>query len=463
MNLTKAVGFLICLFFIVGSSSAQSNSSTTEAELKPDSSLSDKDKDTAANLNEARRALLYGIDSTVLSVINQSTSSKDKRLSDEIEKQFDSLNPDVQRAAIEYFIAVEDFRPHKHVEEMLINYIDFQAPVIQSLLRFLQTEKKTASADLMKNLLEITDSSKPELQASAVDTIVVCGSADQLPTLLALFKKTGTATVVRSSLIKAFGVFKTDQTFDLLKDIVEDKGEEKTLRYDALSALGQHGRADSLSTITKSLLSTDVFERGAAISSLGGFQLAKVLPQYQQALRDSYWRNRVAVLKVISDKKLLGLLEPVIYVAEKDPERPVQIAAYRTLAELNQEAGWQLMVDQFKNDKTAAEIRGTITEILVTKHFGPSHGVIREVMQAEWAKDKSWILGIICRELSHLKDAGAADLYDKMLEHPDYEIRIMGIRGIKENNLVLLKPKLETMLKNHPVAPLKASLEDALR
>jgi HEAT repeat protein len=424
---------------------------------------SDAEKELASNLEKARRTLKFGIDSMVVSVINQSKGNKDKRLSTDILATLDSINPEVQKAAVDYFIALKDWSPHGKIVGMLDNYNDYNVDVAVRLLKFLQEEQVPADADLMGLLIQMSQSAKIDLQAAAVDTIAACGTVDQVEGLIKLFKKSGTSQTVRSAIVRSLGKFPTADGTKLLKEIVGDAGEEKSLRYEAITALGKQGQVDNLAIIKPSLTAKDVFERGAAINALAGFPLDKALPLYQQALRDELWRNRVSVLKVVADKKLAELEEAVMFAAEDDPEKPVRSEAIRTLGVLGGERGWQLMRRLFLEPKTGDEMRIAIAEQLAGKNYDGSADAFRQVLESEWAKEKSVLLEAVCRELTSAKNPGAVALYEKMLGHSNFIIRIYGVRGIKDTALDSHRDQLKAMLDAKPVAALKSSLEDALK
>jgi HEAT repeat protein len=424
---------------------------------------SDAEKELAANLEKARRTLKYGIDSMVVSVIKQSMANKDKRLSADILGTLDSINPEVQKASVDYFIALKDWSPHAKVVEMLGNYNDYSVDVAVRLLRFLQEEQAAADTGLMALLLQMSQSAKIDLQAAAVDTITACGSVEQVDGLIKLFKKSGTSQTVRSAIVRGLGKYPTADSTKLLKEIVGDSGEEKSLRYEAITALGKQGQLDNLTIIKPSLTSKDVFERGAAINALAGFPTDRVLPLYQQALRDEMWRNRVSVLKVVADKKLAQLEDAVMFAAEDDPEKPVRAEAIRTLGTLGGERGWQLLRRLFLEPKTGDEMRIVIVEQLAGKNYEGSADAFRKVMETEWTKEKSVLLESVCRELASAKNPGAVGLYEKMLGHANFIIRIYGVRGIKDTALESHRAQLQAMLDAKPVPALKSSLEDALK
>ena len=423
-----------------------------------------KQQELEQNLSDARKALKFGIDQTVIGVIKQASANKDGRLSAEIAAKLDSLNPEVQKAALEFFVTIKDFSGIDRIIQLLGNYNDLDSSVSTAIMLYLREANQKADIVLQKLLIELTDNAKQEVQIGAIDTLGKIGGEAQIDALLKLFKKSGVTTPVRAAILRSFSSINNDSAKSLLKDIASNSAEDKALRYEAVSAIGNTGDQSALSIIAKSIRSADIFERGAAIGALAGYPEEKVVSLYDQALRDSYWRNRSNVISTIGKRKILSFEEAIAYIAESDPELPVKVEAYKTLSILDTLAAWDSLKLFFEDEKNGGQFRQLSADLIISKHFLPFKESIRTVMQKEWTKEgvNAKLLEIICLGLSQLHDGVAADLYEKMLTHPSQTIKIYGIRGIQTNTLIGMYPQLQAMLSTSQTPAVKAAIQEVL-
>jgi len=449
----------VFLFFPLTHLLAQETPDTNSAE-EDNNEKPDKKALEELNLEEAKKALSFGIDSAVINVIDQASNNKDQRLKKEIFNQFNSLNDTVVVSVLNYAKALEDYSLSSEILDKLYYYQDNSSALNVQMLKFLKASDYKLSEEDIENLLDLLESPEKSIQAALIECLAEKASSKQADVLIAKFHKSSIMEV-QLAIISALAKLKTDEGLQLLQEIAENDDEERTLRNAALVSLGTLGDKDSLSIIKKFLIDQDVYKRSAAIQALAGFPLDSVKALYQQALRDAYWRNRVGVLKVVGEKKITDFSEAIIYMSENDPEQPVRFEALRCLASFKSEKAFEALRKQLEKDKTSTTTKALLVELLIKDDFQSSKNLILQQCQKDLDSSQTLILNAVARQISQLKQSGLEGFIDLFLNNKNPGIVISGIRAIENNDLKQYADTLEELAKKG--GAIKSSAENALK
>lgn len=456
----KKIMFLLAgLFFVMAAAAEDSSSPASESESSTASS--ELERKTAENLNEAREALRFGVDATVLGVIKQARDGKDKRMIDDIAPLLGSPNDDVSIAVLDYLSAIEEYgHGMAKSRELVDRYQDLSDKLLVRILTFFRAAKTVPDETLRKTIREIASLTSKDRQLQAIQTIGALEFQDALSFLRDLYTKTEIGLEQQKAVLQALGNKKSLDQLDFLREIIEDEGSDKELRRAALVAVGQLADDSVLPIIRKAMVSNDLFERTAAIGALEGFDIGKVEDLYRQALRDSAWRHRVSAIKQISDRKALTFSDALVYMAQKDNERPVRQAAIQAL--IAGDNSWNVFIKWMEDKKIGSDFKALLSSELTRKHAEKVLPGLRSIIDAEWSVTGSKLLEAVAKDLAAAQ-ANVGELYEKLLAHSNDTIRIYGVRGILNNKMSLYKSRLEEIARGNIGASLKASIDDAVK
>lgn len=238
---------------------------------------------------------------------------------------------------------------------------------------------------------------------------------------------------VQQSALLALGALGNPEAEELLLSIAGDAGSESTSRYYAIDALSKIGSEEATDLFQELLGSDDAILRSYAVAALARYDDPAVARTLELALRDSFWRVRVSALEGIAERGAAQALEAVMYKVERDPEMRVRYEAVKTVAAIGTEEAWRFLRELYVDQRTPVTVRNSIAEQLIEGNLDESREAIATVLEQEWDRPGSTLLDYIGKKLSQTRAESLDGLYEKLLAHPNFIIRIYGIRGIGLN------------------------------
>ncbi len=395
--------------------------------------------------------LLFGIDSEVGSVLDQIAQSGEEGLDDLIVERFLTSRSERLRVSIvEHFSARESTSLHEAVGELLL---DDEAMLGDELMRvsttYLSQVVEDHSSLLLARYEQIAERGSLLASTTAIDAIGRNGSGAAVELLLDLFTRLR-GTDQRAAVLRALGRTGSDEALPLLSLIAADEFEESALRHYATEGLGRIGSPESVPLLTSLLGSSDSLLRAYATLALGFYDEEETGDLLEQALRDSFWRVRVAALQALGEQQHGAAVRAIDYVARRDPERAVRQAAIRSLGSIGNAESTMRLRDLARNDRLGEPERILAIEQLTRAGAFENRDVLEELMAAEWAREGSRILDAIGRLLSDHADARLDDLYGRLMGHPNYLIRIYGMRAVGNAGVELRIDELKQIARENP-------------
>ncbi|TVR59131.1 MAG: HEAT repeat domain-containing protein [Spirochaetaceae bacterium] len=399
--------------------------------------------------NEWRDMLRFGIDSEVIELLPTLTENREVLLEPEVLRVFArSINPRLRRAALRYFTDLELTGAIDAVVELLSDIQDIADDLVLDAILYLSTVETDDRDDVAVLFHELARSRRATVAGAAVRAIGKTGDERDVDVLLDLFDERTTPIAVRQSLVLALGELRTPRAVDRLISVLGRLDDDPTLRNYAADALGKIGDDRAVDALRVSLGSTDALHRAYAVNALGYFDSPEVPDMLEEALRDSFWRVRVAALDAAGRRKEADLLPAVIYRARRDPETRVRLDAITAIAGIATPDAWEFLRSQFVDERVAPDIRRAILHQLVEHNAVESLPTIREVVQKEWASERPTMLEYTTRVLSTAKLPEASDIFVRLLDHPNFVLRIYGVRGIALNGLEQYKDRISEISEN---------------
>lgn len=410
------------------------------------------DTDLTSLKEDRTRTLRYGIDDEVIEVITEIRKEKDNSYNDVLlEILSSSSNSKIQLPILEFFEQQKTDIASDFVLSLLKNATEdyeVDSKVLSAAISYCGTLKIVSSAEYLYKLSDFKDKS---VAASAIKNLGKTGNKDYADQFLNKIKDNeyeDDETELRESAILLMGDLKYEPAVDTLLDIVKDDSYSKVARRYACDSLGKIGDEKAIPVLKGLLNDPDSILRSYALSSLANFKEDEIETILIQALRDSYWRIRVAAAKALAERKANGAIDILIYKAEKDPEPNVKNAAMDALAVIGGNKAWSFLSDFYSSDHNSDLFRSYALSSLLKEKPEKAVDAMKKVFDSEFDKENSWIFNYTCNSLSTTESTSLEWFYNKMLDHKNYIIRIYAIRGIKLNKVLTLYGRVKEIADN---------------
>ncbi len=445
-----------------GQNGQQSGGSASKQTL----SAAAKKANAQKSLHEVRKeTLLYGIDSQIQDLLKTLQQEKDSSLDSVVEQVFkETVNPDVQKAALDLLTTVKDWNISSEVTKILSNRIESgdtgNDTVVVSAIRYLTDAKDTSA---LKLITQLVDDQSRAIAYEAVASIGKLGGDAQVALLLKDLKDTSFSQALKPQIILALGDIKSKAAVPELTKILENQDESPTMRRYACDSLGKIGDPSSIKVITKAFSDKDTYLRAYAVSALANFNTPEVDKLLTQALKDSFWRVRVNAADSLGKKKVASAVPILEYKARYDPELVVKKAAITALGEINNAESTDFLRTVFSNPLINPALRTVAVDSLVSNDLSGSLQEIEKYINSEWDKPSSHLLDYTCKQLSQVKDPKLEPLFERFLTSPSLNIQIYGLRGIRLNKFKNLQKKVEAFDKPTVNTSVRAAAEQAIQ
>lgn len=407
--------------------------------------------------------ILYGIDSSVVSTIEEMIELEDARLADAVLTLVSSSRQSLRVKALDYFEALERDDAVSAVLDELMFYQDIPRDFTIRLFNHLKAREHPMDKDLWELTSEIIMEEGYEIQLAAIQYTAETEYQKAADFLAEYYGDPDLEIPVREAILRALGRIQHPGSRDLIFDLAADESIEKTLRIAAINAAGQYADSRALNVISNAFSSSDTLIRTAAVSALASFDPKDVEGLYLEALRDSFWRIRMAALRGIEENPFNEAFAPLRYMTQNDPETNIKHQAFRSLSSIESRKSRQYLREALEDEELGDQFRQSAAVLLIRNDFPGSKESIERVMAETWEDENNRLLDTICKELSLHKLDAATSLYERMIGHENYIIQIYGIRGIGRNQIASQKSYLEQLSRDEEAHPaLRANARNAL-
>jgi HEAT repeat protein len=414
------------------------------AQAAPAAPAPAKTEEPVRSLAEERGDIIkYGLEPEIIDLLGALKNEKNSGFVDDFAAMLEA-GPSVKivQEIFGYLGAMGSDKGVRAAEKYLDDYENQPREVVIAVLRYLGEEKGHSFPEKIYPLLA---SANPQLSIAAVRYLGKKRPEGASEKLRELFSKEETSQALRGEIVLALGEMKAADAVPFLASLLEDEDEDISLRRYACDSLGKIGAEEALPAIRAALGSSDNFLRSYAISSLGYFPGEENTGILVEALRDSFPRVRELAAERLGDMRYEKAADILIYRARKDPEKRVRQAAFRSLSKIGTQEAVSFLQEFLEGDRNAGDLRSLAAEELVDKHPAAMVKSAAKIMAAEWAKDRSPILDVVCKLLSQKEYSGFDDLYKRMLGHTNFIIQIYGVRGVQKNHVAGLKAEVEAL------------------
>ena len=393
------------------------------------------DREVRSSLEEWQDTLQYGINSEIVDLLPTLTENKVESVLPEVVALFNTTNNnDVILGTARYLETLKSSAGHDRAISIVDVYQDWNDEILVSLMGYLRETDADIPNDTLETLEQIIKTRPAGPATAAVRLYAAAGASSD--DLMSLYRETDVSDDVRGRILIELGDRGDPNVYDFVQDIIRDDEEATTtLQRYALDTLGKLGDERALPVIIRQFSSKDAMTRAYAAAALAGFDTPESRVALEAALKDEFWRVRVSALQTISEQAVTDALEAVLYKVRRDPEQRVRLEAVKTIAALDMDEGWRELEDLAVRSATGITVRSAIIEQLLTKRPGESKSVILDIVDKEWDQENSKILDTIGKVVSRTSDPAVTDIVQRLLVHPNYIIRIYGIRAVGNNGL----------------------------
>lgn len=392
-----------------------------------------------------RETLLYGINSEVAELLPRLTRERRDELAPEVEELFNTATDRrVLQAAAEYLRALELPGGHQRAFLLVQEYFDRPSDLITTILGYLRETKATPDEETREILREISRM-EPPARAVAALRLYAAGTTD-IEELVDLYRETLIPEDVQGQILVELGTRGDPRAFEFVAEIIgEDEEATTVLQRYAIDTLGKLGDERAIPIILRQLDSSDSMTRAYAVNALTGFDTVETNRAILASLRDQFWRVRVAALQTIAERALEEALPAVLYMMRRDPERRVRLEAIRTVGKLDDDRGWDVLLERMADARTNLEERSAMIDVAIRSNASRAVPAILEIVQTEWDKSNSRVLDAIGRTVSTAEDRALAPVVEQLLHHPNFIIQIYGARAAGRNTFSQYSEQLRAL------------------
>jgi HEAT repeat protein len=408
-----------------------------------------EEDDMKSVYEERKETIAYGIDSEVSAVIDAIIKEKDDRFENELLDLYrSSLNETVKAKIISYFDAL-DLDSGRDIFFSTLSEEwdqDTSFDLVSAAITYL---KKRQTKEITTFFAEtLLPDRNDRISTAAVSAIGDSGDSSFSTLLEEELDSSDLSDNKRAELISAIGKLGDTHAVSTLVDLLLDEGEDKSIRWRAASALGEIGGDSSLEALMEVFDSSDPILRSRTTAALTKFDGQQAEQALIQALRDSFWRVRVAAATALGERKSEDAVDILIYKAKSDPDiKNVRSAAVSALGEIGSSKASDLLVELYLDSKVPMEIRSQSLIALLKSDEGKALTAVDSIVKnvTEYERQKV-IITETAKILAMTKSDSLEDMYKKMLALTDrQEMVLSALSGIRINKITSLEGEVEKL------------------
>ncbi|MCG8481382.1 MAG: HEAT repeat domain-containing protein [Spirochaetales bacterium] len=396
------------------------------------------EEDVRSIVEDWRDTLLFGINSEIVDLLPTLVENGEDGLAEEVLSLFESSNDSAVLAGSARYLQEFELTGGHDRALAIIGEEDLRSDdLIVALMIYLRETGAVLTDESVTALLAISRDGRLGPSVGAVRLLASAGT--DAAVLTELYDESGISEDVRGQILVELGERGDPQVFDFVREIIgEDEEATTVLQRFALDTLGKLGDPRALPIIMRQFDSSDALTRAYAVNALRQFETPEATDAIIAALRDEFWRVRVAALETIAERETTDALRAVMYKVRRDPERRVRLEAIETLAALDRAEGWRLLEERAASNRTGLDERIAIIDSLMRDRLPQSIDLVLTIMQEEWERENSRILDAIGRVASQTEDRTIEPVAARLLDHQNFILQIYGIRAAGRSRLTSL-------------------------
>lgn len=428
---------------------------------------------TTENIDEiekARQALQYGLESEILEVVNKI----DKQDFDTLQTDFARLFADTKTAAIReglfgLYQKYENNTLTDAAAAMLKDYGTQQRTVIKAALSYLAAMKPALNSSLREALQTLLTEETGEYGAEVVAVFGAIGD-DEAADFLAGYFDTFTMDdakqelVLKQAIAAALEKIHSEKSRVFLLERVQDENENIYVRASALGGLAQMKDQDTVPLLISFFAQPEPLLREAVMRGIAQFDTAETRQLMLQALRDSSYQVRLAALKAVKTSKQADSASYVLYRAKYDPTEAVRFAAVETLIVLNTQDGNTWLKETFADTKKGEKLRVAILRAVLQEKSSLLNDDLERVIVPTVTDSKQKQLRYsFGKEIAKYESAATSGICKAFLQSDDVMTKSIGMDMFKMNPAAEVRPLVEAIAQDEKQGTLQRRAQRLLK
>lgn len=417
--------------------------SAAEMEKGHDQSVRalDDEKNDTDEIDQAQKALQYGLESEILEVLHKVDKHDFSLLQEDCNRLFTQTKSSAVREGLfSLYQKYEDPQLITYAIELLQNYEAQRTTVVKAALVYLAALKPTLTPEFTSLLQKILTGDTEKYGTDVVSLLGAVGTEEHATFLTDYFDSltlddVKQELILKQSIMAALENLHKEGTRSFLLERAQDENENKYIRSSAIAGLAKMGNPDIIPELVAFFESSEPLLREAAIRGAASFDTDETRELIVQGLKDNYYKVRLEALKAVKQKQLQQAASYVLYRAQHDPSDDVTFLAVETLSVLNTVDGNAWLSETFCNPKKGEKVRAAILSA-VLKHNPAVFSADFEKAVLETLKDNKQkkIRYVFGKEIAKIENTVTGAICQAFLESDDVLTKSIGLDMFKTNN-----------------------------
>ena len=398
------------------------------------------EKQELDEIEKARQALQYGLESEILEVVTK----VDKRDFETLQGDFNRLFTETKSAAVReglfgLYQKYEDTQLTEPAIAVLEDYDAQQRTLVKSALSYLAAVKPELTPALNEALQKMLTQDTAEDGAETGSVLGEIGGDEEAVFLAAYFDSltiddAKQELILKQTIMAALEKIHSEDTRVFLLERAQDENENIYVRSSAVAGLSKMGNSDIIPLLAEFFEQPEPQLREAAIRGAASFDTDETRKLTLQGFKDNHYKVRLEALKTVQKTKMQEAVPYSLYRAKYDPTDAVRFAAVETLAMLNTAEGNTWLAETFRDSKKSEKLRVTILSSVLKYNPEILAADLDTVVLATVTDNKQKKLRYeFGKEIAKVENSVTSDICKAFLQSDDALTKSIGLDMFKTN------------------------------
>ena len=413
------------------------------------------EKQELDEIEKARQALQYGLESEILEVVNKVDKQDFETLQGDFNRLFtETKSPAVREGLFGLYQKYEDAQLTESAVAILEDYEAQQRTLVKAALSYLAAVKPELTPALNEALQNMLTQDTAEYGAETVSVLGEIGGGEEAAFLASYFDSltiddAKQELILKQTIMAALEKLHSENTRDFLLERAEDENENIYVRSSAIAGLAQMGNPDVIPLLVKFFEQPEPLLREAAIRGAAAFDTAETRNLTLQGFKDSYYKVRLEALKTAQKTKMQEAAPYILYRAKYDPTDAVRFAAVEALAVLNTDEGNAWLSETFRDSKKSEKLRVTILSTALKHNPAALAADLDTVVLATVTDSKQKKLRYeFGKEIAKVENTVTGEICKAFLQSDDVLTKSIGLDMFKTNAPADARALVETIAQD---------------
>jgi len=418
----------------------QENPQQAQKAQKTGAEKPEEEKPELDEIEKARQALQYGLESEILEVVNKVDAQDFETLQADFSRLFtETKSPAVREGLFGLYQKYENPLLTEAAVAVLEGYEAQQRTLVKAALAYLGAIKSELPPALHETLEKILTQNTAEYGAETVAVLGEIGGDDEAVFLATYYDSltiddAKQELILKQTIMAALEKLHSKDTRVFLLERAQDDTENVYVRSSAIAGLAKMESPDIVPLLAEFFEEPTPQLREAAIRGAASFDTDETRKLILQGFKDSYYKVRLEALKTVQATSMQEAAPYVLYRAKYDPTDAVRFAAVEALAVLNTAEGNAWLAETFRDAKKSEKLRITIMGAVLKHHSSALAADLDTVVLATVTDTKQKKLRYeFGKEIAKIENAATAEICKAFLQSDDVLTKSIGLDMFKTN------------------------------